>query len=204
MKNWFRKIYLKIWRWAHSKWSAWAIFLCAFADACFLPLPTLLFFVGITLLNLNQAYRYFILATVGTFAGALIGYMTGHFAWLKSSGEFTALAQFFIDNIPGFSASAYSTIQGYYVQWDFWILFLASFVPVPYKIFAISSGVFDINLIIFSIATLISRGLKYYFLALLIIKLGPGVKKLLQYNLKPIAFVATGVVAIVFIVIKIF
>lgn len=204
MKNWFRKIYLRIWRWAHSKWSSRAIFLCAFADASFLPLPTLLFFIGITLLNLSQAYRYFVLATLGTLAGALVGYTTGHFAWLKSSGEFTALAQFFIDNIPGFSASVYSTIQAYYVQWDFWILFMASFVPVPYKIFAISSGVFDVNLLIFSLATLVSQGLKYYFLVLLIIKTGPGVRKLIDHNLKPIALIATAVVAVVFLVIKIF
>lgn len=204
MKNWLRKIYFKIWKWAHSKWSAWAIFLCAFADASFLPLPTLLFFIGITLLNLNRAYRFFILATTGTLIGALTGYMVGNLAWLKSSGEFTSLAQFFINNIPGFSAATYSAIQGYYVQWDFWILFLASFIPVPYKIFAISSGVFDINLIIFSIATLISQGLKYYFLVLLIIKLGPGVKRLLEYNLKPFALVSTGAIAVIFIVIKMF
>lgn len=204
MKNWFRKIYFKVWRWAHSKWSAWAIFLCAFADASFLPLPTLLFFVGITLLNLNQGYRYFALATAGTMLGALTGYSVGNFAWLKSTGEFTALAQFFIENIPGFSVSTYTTIQTYYAQWDFWILFLASFIPVPYKIFAISSGVFDINLAIFSVATLVSQGIKYYLLALLTIKLGPEVKKILEYNLKPIAFIATAIAAVIFIVIKVF
>lgn len=130
--------------------------------------------------------------------------MIGHFAWLKSSGEFTALAQFLIANIPGFSVSTYSTIQDYYAQWDFWILFLASFVPVPYKIFAISSGVFDINLAIFSIATLLSQGLKYYLLTLLTIKIGPEIKKIIEYNLKPIAFIATAVVAVIFIVIKVF
>jgi membrane protein YqaA with SNARE-associated domain len=204
MKNWFQKLYLKIWRWAHSRWSPWAVFLCAFADASFLPLPTLLFFIGITVINLNRAYRYFALATVGTLLGALTGYTIGYFAWLKSNGEFTALAQFFIENIPGFSVSIYSTIQSYYAQWDFWILFLASFVPVPYKIFAISSGVFDINLIIFTVATLLSQGLKYYFLTILIIKIGPEVKKLIEFKLKPIAIIATALVAAVLIVIKIF
>lgn len=204
MKDWFKKIYHKIWQWAHSKWSAWAVFLCAFADASFLPLPTLLFFIGITLLNMNLAYRFFMLATGGTLLGALTGYMVGYFAWLKPSGEFTALAQFFIDNIPGFSAAIYSTIQSYYAQWDFWILFLASFVPVPYKIFAISSGVFDINLVIFTVATLLSQGLKYYFLAVLILKVGPGVKTLIEYKLKPFAIAATVLAGLAFIVIRIF
>lgn len=204
MKNWFQKIYLGLWGWAHSKWSPWAVFLCAFADASILPLPTLLFFIGITVLNIKRAYKYFALATGGTLLGALTGYAIGYFAWLKSNGEFTALAQFFIENIPGFSVSIYSTIQSYYAQWDFWILFLASFVPVPYKIFAISSGVFDINLLIFTIATLLSQGLKYYFLAILIIKIGPGVKNLIETRLKPIALVATALGTVVFIFFQIF
>lgn len=203
MKNRFRRLYDKIVLWAHSKWSVLAVFLCAFADASLLPLPTLLFFIGITLLNINLAYRYFILATAGTLAGALTGYAIGHFAWLKPGGEFTSLAQFFITNVPGFSSAIYATIQSYYAQWDFWILFLASFVPVPYKIFAISSGVFDISLIIFIIATLLSQGLKYYLLTYLIIRIGPEVKKLIDYKLKPLAIIATALGAGLFIIISI-
>ena len=55
----------------------------------------------------------------------------------------------------------------FYARWDFWILFVAAALPLPYKIFSITSGVFDVNLIIFGIATIISQSLKFYLLALL-------------------------------------
>jgi membrane protein DedA with SNARE-associated domain len=64
--------------------------------------------------------------------------------------------------------------------------------------------VFDINLFIFCIATLISQGIKFFLLAILTIKLGPEVKKIFEYNWKPIAIIGTACVAIVIIVIKIF
>jgi membrane protein DedA with SNARE-associated domain len=83
-------------------------------------------------------------------------------------------------------------------------LFVAAALPLPFKIFSISSGVFDINLVIFSIATLISQGMKFLLLALLTIKLGPEVKKLFQFNWKPIAILATACAAVVFVIIKIF
>jgi membrane protein YqaA with SNARE-associated domain len=90
-----------------------------------------------------------------------------------------------MNHIPGFSEAGYNNIQIQYAKWDFWILFVASIIPVPYKIFSISSGVFDINVVMFCIATLVSQGIKFFLLALLIVKIGPGVKKLLEFKLKP-------------------
>lgn len=83
-------------------------------------------------------------------------------------------------------------------------MFLAASLPLPYKLFSISSGVFDINFLIFCIATLISQGIKFFLLALLTIKLGPEIKKLLEFNWKPIAIIATTCITIAIVVIKAF
>ena len=197
---------LQVWslQWAKTKWGTWLLFFCAFADASFLPLPTPYVFLALTLLNINKAYKYALFATLGTLFGAIAGYSIGHFAWLNMNGEFTGFAQFIINHIPGFSEAVYNNIQVQFAKWDFWILFLASLLPLPYKIFSISSGVFDINIFVFCIATLISQGIRYYLLALLIIKIGPEVKKLLKVKLKPIAIAASICIAITIIVIKIF
>lgn len=201
MKNWFKAIHVWSLHWASTKWGAWALFFCAFADASFLPLPTPMFFLTLTLLNTSKVYKYALYGTLGTLFGAIAGYSIGYFAWLTPSGDFTNIARFMFDNIPGFSVEMYNKIQMLYTKWDFWILFVAALIPVPYKIFSISSGVFDINLLVFSIATLISQGIKFYLLALLIIKTGTAVKKLLEFNLKPIAIVATVCVAMVIVII---
>ena len=185
------------------KMSTWALFICAFADASFLPLPTPLLFVTLALLNGTKAYKYAIFGTLGTLAGALFGYSIGHFAWFKATGEFTRLAQFFLNNVPGFSETAYTNIQNQYAKWDFWVLFIASLMPVPYKIFSISSGVFDINIIMFSVATLFSQGAKFYLMALLVIKIGPGVKELLKFRIKTFALFASACIVVAIVVIRV-
>jgi membrane protein YqaA with SNARE-associated domain len=204
MKTWFKRLHNWSLQWANTKWGAWALFLCAFFDASSIGLPTPMLFIALVLLNIDKAYRYALVGILGTLAGAVVGYSIGHFAWLNSNGEFTGVAQFMFNNIPGFTETGYDSIQNLYLKWDFWILFVAAALPVPYKIFSISSGVFDVNLIIFCIATLISQGIKFFLLALLTIKLGPEVKKIFRINWKPFALIATAGIAIAIILIKIF
>jgi len=204
MKEWFKS--LRAWsiKLAETKWGVWALFMCAFADASFFGLPTPMLFLALVLLNIKKTYKYALVAVLGTLAGAIAGYFIGHFVWLNGDGEFTRLAQFFFNNIPGFTEAGYDKIHLLYAKWDFWILFVAAALPLPYKIFSISSGVFDVNLIIFSIATLISQGIKFYLLGLLTIKLGPEVKKLFEYNWKPVLLIVTAGVAIGIVLIKVF
>ncbi len=204
MKNWFNKLHVWSLKWADTKWGALALFLCAFADASFLPLPTPMFFIGIVLLNVTKAYTYALLGTLGTFFGAIIGYSIGHFAWLNTNGEFTGLAQFLFNNIPGFSETVYNKIYFQYAKWNFWILFIAPFIPVPYKIFAISSGIFNINIFMFCFITLISQGIRFYLLAFLIRIIGEKILKILEFKFKPIAIIVTACIAIVIFVIKVF
>lgn len=203
MKNWFKRIRAWSMHWAGTKWGAWALFICAFADASFFGLPAPMFFLALALLNISKVYKYALFGILGTLAGALAGYAIGHFAWLNTNGEFTGLAQFLLNNIPGFSEAGYNKIHILYEKWDFWILFIAAALPLPFKIFSISSGVFDINIFIFCVATLISQGIKFLLLALLTIKLGPEVKKLFGFNWKPIAIIAMASIAAAVFVIKV-
>ncbi len=204
MKNWFKKLHSQILQWAGTKWGVWVLFLCAFADASFFGLPVPMLFLALALLNTKKVYIFSIFGVLGTLTGALAGYSIGHFAWLDPNGEFTRVAQFLMNNIPGFSEAGYNKIHILFAKWDFWILFIAAALPLPYKIFSISSGVFDINLFIFFFATLISQGIKFFLLALLTLKLGPEVKKLLVFNWKPIAIIAMASIVFGIVLIKVF
>lgn len=204
MNSWLKKLHTWSLQWAGTKWGMWSLFICAFADSSFLPLPTPMFFLALALLNITKIKKYVFFATLGTLSGAIAGYAIGHFAWLNMHGEFTGFAQFLLINIPGFSEEVYNKIHVLYSKWDFWILFIASALPLPYKIFSISSGVFDINIFIFCIATLVSQGIKFSLLALIILKIGPEVKKLLEIRLKYVAIATTACIAIVILAFKIF
>jgi membrane protein YqaA with SNARE-associated domain len=204
MKNWLKQLHVWSLKWADTKWGAWALFICAFADASCLPLPTPMLFLTLALLHLTKAYKYALFGTMGTLFGALAGYSVGYFAWLNVNGDFTGLAHFMFNNVPGFSEAIYNKVHGLFSKWGFGILFIAAFVPLPYKIFSISSGVFDVNLFVFCIATLIGQGIKFYSLAWLTITIGVAVKRLIETRLKPIGIIVTICFAIGIILFNVF
>ncbi len=94
---------------------------------------------------------------MGSVSGAWLGYAIGHFLWWTPSKEFTEIANFFFTNIPGFTPQAFYDIQKLYIDYDFWIIFTAGFTSLPYKIITISSGAFNINMIMFIITSTKSR-----------------------------------------------
>jgi len=199
--NLIKKFIDKLNNWAHTRYSVWAMFLCAFLDSSILPLPTPMFFITLVLLNKENMIKYAISGTVGTLLGAFMGYGIGYFAWLKADGNYTDFALFVFDNVPGITIELHERIRLLYEQWGFGVLFAAAFIPVPYKIFSISSGIFDINIFLFGLATIISQWMKFYFLGLLTFKLGDKVKMLLTFKPKLVtSIIAVSVISIIIIV----
>jgi membrane protein YqaA with SNARE-associated domain len=185
MRTWFERLHFQFLRLANEKWGTLTLLFFAFADASFFPLPVTTFFLILILMNPKKTLIYSFFVVSGTFAGALGGYFTGHFVWLDVNGEITRFAHFLLTYIPGFSSDFYSKAGFLYEKWGFWILSFASITPIPYGVFSILSGVFEINIIVFSSATLICQGIKFSLLALLALKSGNWVKKLQWFKIKP-------------------
>jgi len=79
-------------------------------------------------------------------------------------------------HIPGISPDNFAKAQGWYEQWNFWIVFTAGFTPLPYKVFTITGGAFSINLPLFLLASIISRSARFFLVAGLIWKYGEGIQ----------------------------
>ena len=73
---------------------------------------------------------------------------------------------------------------------NFWIVFTAGFTPLPYKVFTVSAGAFNINFPLFIIASIIGRGARFFLVAALIWKFGPPIKSFIDkyFNLLAIIF----------------
>jgi membrane protein YqaA with SNARE-associated domain len=197
MKDWFKKVNNWIVYLANTKWGTFALFICAFADASFLPLPVTTFFLVLILLNRRKLYKYILFVVLGTITGALAGYTIGHYAWVKPDGEFTGVVQFLFNNIPGFSLAVYEKVQILYTKWDFWILSGATVTPLPYGMFSVTSGAFNINIFIFFVTTLISQVIKYVFLAFFTVIIGPKIRKLSELDWKPVAIIIPVFIVII-------
>ena len=188
--KWVRNLYDWVLSWADSKYGGTALFILAFIESVFFPIPPDILLIALYLGGIAKSFRYALICSVASISGAFVGYAVGYFAWMTSSGDFTAFANFFFNNIPGFTVELFSAIKAMFDEWDFWVIFTAGFTPIPYKVFTIASGVFDINLAMFFFASLISRSARFFFVAFLIWKFGPSIKSFIDkyFNLLAIGF----------------
>ncbi len=187
--NFLRRIYDWVLHWAETPWGAWALFFLAFAESSFFPIPPDVLLIALCLGLPARSFRYAAICTVGSVLGAVGGYLLGHFAWM-SGGEFTAFANFFFEHIPGFTHEVYEQIKQLYEEYSFWVVFSAAFTPIPYKVFTIAGGVFDINLLGFILTSIVGRGMRFFLISFLIWKFGPTVKSFIDkyFNLLAVSF----------------
>jgi len=199
-----RKLYDWVLHWANTKYGAVALFFLAFAESSFFPIPPDALLIALVLGAQKKAFKFAAICTIGSVSGALAGYAIGHFLWWTPSNEFTGIANIFFTKIPSFTPEAFYKIQGMYEQYDFWIIFTAGFTPIPYKLITISSGAFNINIIMFIIASVVSRGARFFLVAFLIWKFGPQIKLFIDKYFNWLAIAFTGLLIGGFLVIKYF
>ncbi len=186
--NIFKRLYDWMLSWGASKWGALALFLFAFAESSFFLIPPDVLLIALCLGAAARSFRFAAICTAGSVLGAVLGYTLGFFAWQNTAGDPTALAQFFYDHV--FSVEAFNRVGDLYKSYDFWIVFTAGFTPLPYKIFTITGGLFHINLVMFLVASVISRGLRFFLIGFLIWKFGAPIKGFIDkyFNLLAVAF----------------
>lgn len=185
-----RKLYDWVLDWAHSPYGSIALFIIAFAEASFFPIPPDALLIALVLGAKNKAFKYAIECSVGSVLGAILGYSIGYFLWWGGPDQFSGLAYFFFDKIPGFSEQVFYNVKNLFDEWNFWVIFTAGFTPIPFKVFTISAGAFNINLALFILAAIIGRAARFFLVAYLIWKYGESIKSFIDkyFNILAILF----------------
>ena len=186
--NIVKRLYDWVLSWSESRWGALALFVLAFAESSFFPIPPDVLLIALCIGATAKSFRFAAICLAGSVLGALVGYTIGHFAWQTPSGELTALANFFFEHV--FTIEQFNEVKALYDQYDFWVVFTAGFTPLPYKLITISGGLFSINLPMFFVASVVSRGLRFFIFAALIWKFGAPIKSFIDkyFNILAILF----------------
>lgn len=174
--------------WGESRWGMLALFCFAFAESSFFPIPPDVLLIALCLGAVARSFRFAALCTLGSICGAMAGYAIGFFLWQNTAGEYTALAHFFFDHV--FTVEAFERVGALYDRYNFWIVFTAGFTPLPYKLFTVTGGLFHINFAMFLVASIVSRGLRFFLIAGLIWRFGAPIKRFIDryFNLLAVAF----------------
>lgn len=173
-----RRLYDWVLSWSSSRWGWLALLFIALFEASWFPLPPDVLLIALCLGATKRSFRFASLCLVGSVLGAAIGYGIGHFLWITPAGDPTAIANFFYNNV--FSIESFQNVGNLYDRFNFWIVFTAGFTPLPFKLFTIAGGMFDINFPMFIIASIVSRGMRFFLIAWLIWKFGAPIKSFID------------------------
>jgi membrane protein YqaA with SNARE-associated domain len=186
--------------WSESRWGEVALFVLAFAESSFFPVPPDVLLIALCLGRPRRALRYALICTVGSVLGGMGGYAIGYFLWQTAAGTPTGLAQWCFDHL--FTVEQFDGVQETFRKWDFWAIFTAGFTPIPYKLFTIAAGVFRLNLPMFVVASIVSRGLRFFLIAWLIRRFGPPIKLFIDKYFNLLALVFTVLLIGAFVLVK--
>jgi len=188
--RWLRNLYDWVLKWSNSKYGPLMLGLMAFAEASFFPIPPDVLLIPLALGLRTKAFRLAFICSLGSILGAIFGYVIGSYLWWEGVNQFSWLARLFFDVIPGFTPEIFYSIQTKYEIWNFWVVFTAGFTPIPFKVITISAGAFDINFILFVIASTLSRSARFFLLSALIWKFGEPMRVFIDkyFNLLAIIF----------------
>ena len=140
---------------AATPYGGWALFVIAFAESSFFPIPPDVLLIPLCLGDPQRALWFALLCTVGSVLGGMAGYGIGHWGGrplvLRWFGERRVRA-----------------VETYYDRWNAWATGVGGLTPLPYKLFTIAGGVFAVRFWIFVLASIAARGLRFFTIAILI------------------------------------
>lgn len=173
-----RRLYDWVLSWSGSRWGWLALLFIALFEASWFPLPPDVLLIALCLGATKRSFRFATICLLGSVTGAALAYGIGHFLWITPQGDPTALANLFYDHV--FSIESFQNVGNLYDRFNFWIVFTAGFTPLPFKLFTIAGGMFNINFVMFIIASFVSRGMRFFLIAGLIWKFGAPIKSFID------------------------
>ncbi|HET8700073.1 MAG TPA: YqaA family protein [Nitrococcus sp.] len=181
MKHLFSRLYEATRRGAGHPRAPWLLAVLSFAESSFFPVPPDVMLAPMVLVQPRRALHFALLTTVASVIGGLFGYALGFFAlelirpWLHGDWQ------------------NYLTVRSWFERWGFWVIIVAGFSPIPYKMFTIAAGAMHAAVIPFVLASLLGRGGRFFLVAILVAWGGDKVEPWLRTYMDRIGWITVAV-----------
>ncbi len=158
---------------AHPR-ASWALTGVAFIESSVFPIPPDVVLIPMVLAERAKAWAYAAMATVASVIGGMAGYAIGYFLFELAGRPILAFYGY---------TEAFTDFAQRYNEYGAWIVFIAGVTPFPYKVITIASGVTQLDLTTFLVASVLSRGIRFYVEAGLLYWFGPPVRAFIEARL---------------------
>ena len=146
----------------------------SFVESSFFPIPPDILLIPMVIAKREKAWWYAALCTLTSVLGGVLGYLIGMFLFQQVAEP---ILSFYgkMDYFNEFSAIFH--------EWGWWFVFIAGVTPFPYKVITIASGAAGLSLPIFILASIVSRGLRFFIVAALLYFFGPPIRDFIEKRL---------------------
>ncbi len=169
-----RKMYDWMMRMAGSKRAPEALGVVSFVESSFFPIPPDVMLIPMVLARREKAFWYATIATVTSVLGGMLGYAIGYYLYdavgvpiLKFYGKESALDGFI------------SFVHEYGVP----AVIIKGATPIPYKVVTIAAGVAKMDLLHFTLASIVARAMRFYLVAGLLYFFGDPIREFIEKRL---------------------
>lgn len=143
----------------------------AFIESSVFPIPPDVMLIPMVLAKRSEAWKIAFICSVFSVLGGVFGYAIGLF-FLQIIGDAIIAFYGYEDKFQRFVAA--------YDEWGGWIVAFFGLTPFPYKVITIASGAAQLNLMVFMIASVLSRSARFFLVAWLLMKYGEPIRTFIE------------------------
>jgi len=180
-------------KWAKHKHAEKYLAGLSCSESMFFPIPPDVMLAPMALSQPQKAWRFALVTTVASVIGGILGYLLGYFAF-ESFIHPVVIDMGYQDKLT------HATL--WFKEYGVWVVFLAGFSPIPYKVFTISAGFLHMALIPFIIASTIGRGMRFFLVAALMKYGGPMMEAKLKKYIEIIGWGAVVLVVALYLIFR--
>jgi len=159
---------------AGHRHALWALAAVSFIESSIFPIPPDALLIPLVLAAPTRAWRIALVCTVASVLGGLAGYGIGYFLFEQVGRP--------VLDLYGY-ASKFAHFQETYNEWGAWAVFIAGVTPFPYKVITILSGVTQLDPIVFTVSSVLARGLRFFIVAALLWRYGEAIRHFIEARL---------------------
>jgi membrane protein YqaA with SNARE-associated domain len=185
--NIFGPLYDRVIQWSKHRHAERYLAALSFSESSFFPIPVDVMLAPMCLANLGKAWRYAFIAMLFSVIGGVAGYFIGY-------GAFESIRPWLADSSYW---AAYETSRDWFEHYGIWVVFVAGFSPIPYKVFTIAAGAAALNFPVFILASALGRGARFFLVAGLLVWGGVQFEVSLRKYVERVGWITVGIVVAV-------
>lgn len=188
----FSALYHRTIVWSRHRHAPYYLAAVSFAESSFFPVPPDVMLLSMGLAKPENAWQYALITTFFSVIGGILGYCIG---WFSITFIYDYLVYFHYE-------ASYQQVVNWFQHYGIWMIFLAGFSPIPYKLFTIAAGALQMAFLPFLLASLVGRALRFYLVSAIMFLYGSRLHQSLAKYIDVIGWSLVIVFAIVFLIMK--